>query len=519
MKQDAIDDLWDVLQEHPDDLSELDGWCENLEAFWNVELSMYDDSGETKTSQEPILLEERLIQVSARLRSLLIHALQGLPIRDAVEMNGESQDDLLNKVIAEQHEKALQQQPSLELTAVFRVCKNLLRWFLQIYLTVIDSSVKSDPIPEWKSLKMLQLYLVVIEKNCTTDQVLAQHASQLLFYASYNPISGSDSGLQNSYQHLLEQDSILSCLLECLMHSSADISLTLSIVRNVHNILVSFPKGADYAAQASIETLPTDSSSWLPTEGPVTFKMALPLIALWALQQEPLFPGSEGDKRAELVVEIQRTCYVLRMGSDLKESRDGPLSIMILSLLRLDPTQQSCDDCRRAAIPLLMDTSGDIADYLFAQGVITPLLSILEAQVSCVLDKQLVNESAAAILTPILVVLHKFCSSSSEIRQGTKSFIFPPELEEDFQERLRQEVENHGTVRSMKPLLNAPADSLRGKLIQLLTWPQSHIKRFTGELIWILCESDPQDFVARVGMGNAVMILGARGLVQIPGQS
>jgi hypothetical protein len=66
------------------------------------------------------------------------------------------------------------------------------------------------------------------------------------------------------------------------------------------------------------------------------------------LQQEPPFPGSEEDKRTEPVVEIQRTWYVLRMGSDLKETKDGPLSKMILSLLRIDPTQQSCDECRRA---------------------------------------------------------------------------------------------------------------------------------------------------------------------------
>lgn len=493
--QQALDDLWNLIS-LADDISALEAWCERVERFWVA--SMQD--GETKTEEEPPGVDS-LIPTSARLRGLLLYSL-----------HEEMGDTLSLEDIA----VAETVSSSLPLELVLRLAKNFLRWFLQIYLPSMGMSGNTDPIPEWKSLEMLRLYMVLIET--LKDPILKQHASQLLFYSSYSPVSGSDASLQTSYRQLLEDDHLLERLLGVLVHSPLDVSLTLSIVRNLHNILVSFTKGVECATKAEVE--PPFPVAWAPAQEILTFKTALPLIASWVLlEQEPRFPGGDDDKRAELVVEIIRVCYVLRVVS-VGLADDDPLSRMLLALLRLDPAQPRCEESRRSSVTLLMDASGDVVgDFLLANNVVIPLLQILENQVHHVVDKQLVSDAAAALLTPILVVLHKLCTANAEICRTTKTFLFPPEQEEEFRMLQRQELEEHGEARNMSPLLKYSAESLTGRMIQLLTWPQSHIKRFTGELLWVLSGSKPQEYVARVGMGNAVMILGARGLVQIPGQS
>jgi hypothetical protein len=64
--------------------------------------------------------------------------------------------------------------------------------------------------------------------------------------------------------------------------------------------------------------------------------------------------------------------------------------------------------------------------------------------------------------------------------------------------------------------LDAPKDTLRGKLVMLLSWAESYIKRCTAEFLWALCNSSANEYVHRVGMGNALPLLNAKGLASIP---
>lgn len=513
--RDAIDDLWQSIKEHPVDLVKLTKWCEKLEVYWSVEQTVYDEGTcETKTAQEPLLLQERLEQVSDRTLQLMIHAMLGGSISDEIGDQFESHDDVIKQVV---DQLSSAPKPSDYAIMMLRVSKNLLRWYLQVYRTAINSSAKNDPIPIWKSLQLLRLFVTLIGHYCQSDLIAAQHASQLLFYASYNPVSGSDSTLQESYQHLLEEELIINRLLQYLVAASSDVPLILSLIRNMHNIVVSFPRGSHHVNQATCDyhCESRHTSSWLPTEDqPITFRNALPLIALWAIKESPPFPGERNsDKRAELVLEIQRVAYTLRMGNEL--SPGSPVMDMILTVLKLE----NCDECRHATIPMLMDASQAVVNYLYEKDVVPCLFSVLDSQVNYVVGKQIFNESGAAQLTPIFVVLHRCCSISSQIRELTKNFVFPPGYEEEFQSAFRKASDQGRPMRNMHPLVSVPRDSLRGRLILLLTWPQSHIKRFAGELLWVLCNSNHQEFVARVGMGNGVMILSSRGLFRVPGQS
>eukprot|EP00957_Ditylum_brightwellii_P078008 5929126-Ditylum_brightwellii.AAC.1 len=68
----------------------------------------------------------------------------------------------------------------------------------------------------------------------------------------------------------------------------------------------------------------------------------------------------------------------------------------------------------------------------------------------------------------------------------------------------------------MSPIDNPSKRTLRYKVIKLMTWSESNIKRLSAELMWILCNSDPTEFILRTGFGNAVHMLGMRGFVNIP---
>jgi hypothetical protein len=116
--------------------------------------------------------------------------------------------------------------------------------------------------------------------------------------------------------------------------------------------------------------------------------------------------------------------------------------------------------------------------------------------------------------------LNKYASSNSDIRQKTKLTIFPADAEAAFREKAeeQQQRESSTTANQKKNMgpLDAPAGTLRRKLCTLLTWPEGHIKRCTGELLWTLCSSEPTEFVNRVGFGNALPILSVKGLAQMP---
>ena len=63
--------------------------------------------------------------------------------------------------------------------------------------------------------------------------------------------------------------------------------------------------------------------------------------------------------------------------------------------------------------------------------------------------------------------------------------------------------------------LDAPKYTLRYLLIKLMTHKDTDVKRIVSELMWSMCGKD--EFVNRVGFGNAVWWLSVMGVVKVPG--
>ena len=101
-----------------------------------------------------------------------------------------------------------------------------------------------------------------------------------------------------------------------------------------------------------------------------------------------------------------------------------------------------------------------------------------------------------------------------------KGEVFPPDSEEAFEEKAMAEIakgksEGKANAKNMAPL-DAPKGTLRWKLVRLMTWTDSNVKRSACELLWVLCDGDSTQFVLRTGFGNAIHFLGIRGCVNLP---
>jgi hypothetical protein len=278
-----------------------------------------------------------------------------------------------------------------------------------------------------------------------------------------------------------------------------------------------------------------------------------------AAASTPSDRGVHPDRRSELALEILRILYVARFGRSLQGSKDdGAIpdhrayilqrrTITILRLLEL-PTAVVVGDqlwweCQRSTIALLMDADHSFASVVVrhscALGTILRTLDRLVSETVAISDESgryVDPTAAAAALAPVLVVLHKFCQANSKFRSITQRHVFPPQPPDgsvsdltlstttpgdDSKEPDRPTAESRDRssppARNIKPL-DAPAGTVRANLIRLMTWPQSHIKRLSGELLWVLCDQDSDTFVRRVGLGNAIVVLGSKGIMSLPTQ-
>jgi hypothetical protein len=251
---------------------------------------------------------------------------------------------------------------------------------------------------------------------------------------------------------------------------------------------------------------------WAPKAGEeVDLPSLLIHVLMWALRATPAFPGEASDRRADLVVEILRISYVLRAGRNVES--ESSMAKLIAYFLKLPNSEERAYRCKLATISLLMDAPAEYSDEMVDKKMVLPLLAVLDIQVTRVVESTQIGSVAAAAVVPIMSVVNKFCIHNEAFRSKTKLFIFPQEAEERFLNLVAGAETQH--TKNMHPL-DAPKGTLRWKLVRLMTWTEGHVKRTAGELLWTLCDQKEQEFVGRIGLGNALPILCVKGLVELP---
>jgi Guanine nucleotide exchange factor synembryn len=519
---------------------------------WNEEIELFLMSGASSSLSTSETQETKIEEVKEAIQEIAskLHA----SIVTAIHTNSDANEANATAISEQRAEEATRSATTHcqrdrsdiadmeKLSSAVRTVKNLLRWYIQVF-SETEGVVYPSPVRRLQSHPMLELYVLLLERYCANihsdvHNELGRTLSLVLFYATYSPFVG-DQHMQESLRHLVETLRFLELVLRILIRPCSA-ALALSLVRNVHNILVSFQGGARAVATTTIDwessfTTEGQIAPWAMNTEPtgavgVTFKSLLPDLAIWALRSDPPFPGDdEEDKRYELVTEILSSFYALRVGSELRQiPKNGDstkIAKLVLELLHISSSKsdfQKSDKrayrCQLLVVSLLMDAHPSFVDYLASNDAVPPLLEILEIQVTTAVEETRVDQSTTAELVPILVVLHKVAMGSETARRSVKNRIFPPEAETHFLDKIQQQKGAASGQRNMGPL-DAPRGTLRWKMCRLMTWTEAHVKRCTNELMWIICSSDATEFVYRTGLGNAMPMLNLKGYVDIPGQS
>jgi hypothetical protein len=284
--------------------------------------------------------------------------------------------------------------------------------------------------------------------------------------------------------------------------------LYLSLVRNIHNALTTFPQQALKAIKETCIDVSLcvhkQNNDWFPEGQPtrISFDVIFRELVIYLLSRQQDHDTDLGnqDRQDELIVEMLRCCYAMRV--NLMEDHDR-WKILVHGALQ----PQTGYECQLTVLPLLMDVPTEAWSLQEHERV---LLTILEKQIDTTMEEQWVDDRAVSALMPVLAVLYKFCVADATFCRSIQLGIFPNSERMISSEEGKEEV-----AKNMAPL-DAPSGTLRWKVIQLLTWPQSFVKRLAGEFLWTLSGNEQQEFVRRVGMGNALPILGLKGLVEMP---
>ena len=552
--------LRQVLEEGGNDFTDskpgMLKWNGQVESFLASPPTTSSSSVEEEYKSEDI--KGDILHVSKRLQNLILKAIGS-------NASNDSSDDEVRSLTARCHDRDCDELDLGQLSETLRAVKNLLRWYLQIYCERMGVVLPS-PVRSLESDCMLDLYVLLLERFCACDNIVisandhvdgvsssgfGRTISLLIFYATYSLLPG-DETKQESLRHLVQTRKFPELVLRILQRGPSFVSaaLALSLIRNIHNLLVSL-QGANRIISIASIPLTRDAGSddtiqpwWTntmkavddATDATLTYRSILVDVAQWAIHDDKdmPFPGDGEDKRSELVNEILSTFYALRIGTELKHTSNigldesGGISKLVVDLLKMkfaSGSDSRAFRCQLLAVTLIMDAHPSFASKLIDTGAVVPILDILETQVTNVVEQTRVDPSGLADLVPVLVVLNKFASSgvatdastvsTNSFQKQVKDRIFPPDAEQQYLDKVLAQQQEGGGKKNMAPL-DAPKGTLRWKLMRLMTWPESHVKRCTNELLWTVCSSDANEFVSRVGLGNAMPMLNLKGYVDLP---
>eukprot|EP00979_Chaetoceros_neogracilis_P000251 scaffold72_cov274-Chaetoceros_neogracile.AAC.6 len=430
---------------------------------------------------------------------------------------------------------------------LIRASKNIIRWNRILYM---QSKKTRDPNESFVtaterlcSAGMLSLFLQLLkcamskEMNEDRDD-LARQCATIVFHASYAaaPEPCCQKALKAFVSSPVNGVEIIAKLIsrpnDC--QSSYSIHTTLGLIKIVHNLVSTIPQ----MMEAFDVALKKDTPPVIAHEVQYEVNLFTILVSTlaWALRSEPSFPSSHPmDRRSDLIIEIIHALFAIRsVGSKRVVERMElenrammtQLGIIILDLLRLSNRNKKCYDCKLASLLLLMNAPKEYGQFLVVNDGIDELLTILWLQLNMIVVEHagdVHSAQLAAKILPVLIVLNELVISNEVIRREVKNNIFPANEEDGFLEKIeahKKEIsatphKGRGAKKNMQPL-DAPPGTTRWKLIKLMTYTESNMKRCASELLWNICRKDPNEFVLRCGFGNACHMLSIKGLYQIP---
>ena len=138
--------------------------------------------------------------------------------------------------------------------------------------------------------------------------------------------------------------------------------------------------------------------------------------------------------------------------------------------------------------------AGCYEDFLGSPADFKQVTSILDF-LSVNMKSYLSSESSADLLYPVLMLLAIMAKSNTQMRHYLRGEVLPPLKKKD--------------------LVNLPqhGDSVKNRLVKLMTDPNLQLKRLCAQFLFILCKESVSRLVKYTGYGNAAGLLAEAGLM------
>ena len=387
--------------------------------------------------------------------------------------------------------------------------------------------------PQFYTLQILHL---VLELYCKDDNhTVSQQAGLILVHIL-------------PHSAILQQPRFWSALAHNLAHS-IPLPNSLTATRLLHVLVAS--NDSQYPPETVLNRLNAlIGVTTVPTLLISTLSWSLSVSSISCIHKQEL-----DQEHAQLMEETLNVLFAIRMGAKLTahsiltdQTIMTQLGVVLCDILHLPNTQPRLYHVKLASLNLLMDAPSTYAHYLLVNKAIPHLMTILWYQVTTVtVVLRSPSTHDGPLLLPILIVLTQLCQNNNAVLKLFKNDIFPSSERGKFDSPILADsipalldtpspytslsattsapiqTSNSDNTNSPKKTntnkmapKDAPPGTMRFKLISLMTHIDSNVKRCASEFLWTLCNNDPQEFVERTGFGNAVHMLGIKGLVKLP---
>jgi len=222
--------------------------------------------------------------------------------------------------------------------------------------------------------------------------------------------------------------------------------------------------------------------------------------------------GGSPEKLAELVASLS-------LSREEVPSLDR-LGLLLIAIMKTKDEKESEE--RRAALDELKDQAITVlmlacnikgfVDFLVERGTVAPILALLQRRIDTVLADKPTERSVQYFkeLLPLVITCTNLCQKSLVAREAFRAKVFEEELPAPDLSGLDDKAKE-AKMNERKMEGCTPEDSFGGRLIHFMTCLESNLKRYAGELLFVLCNEDAGEMTRRCGYGRSAHILAIKG--------
>jgi len=198
------------------------------------------------------------------------------------------------------------------------------------------------------------------------------------------------------------------------------------------------------------------------------------------------------------------------------------LGLLLVNILQIK--ESSSDDAKDEdaealaklktnAITVLMISCAQpkVCNFMVLSGAVDTIAELLDQRMAVIVSEpSSTGVTYFSELLPILILCTNLAQNSVAAKNILKKAVFSKELPLPELEGLSPE-EVESTMNEVKMKGITPRDILGGRLISLMVCLESNIKRYSGELLYTLCDEDAAEMTKRCGYGSSAHILAIKG--------